>query len=269
MPEGPEIHYAADQLAAALAGELLVDVRFKDPALQRRRRVLRGKRVLAVQARGKAMLTAVDGGWTLYSHNHLLGFWRIVDDVDALTSEAQPRVLLVTARGAAALYAAPSVSLWKTDALDTQPYLAKLGPDVLDPAVDAAALVAHMQAPAFARRALAVLLLDQAFAAGMGNYLRSEVLYQAKLSPHRTAGDLAAGERRRLANALLDVPRRSYRAKHRAQVPPDKDYLEHTKAIFKLRVFEREGLPCPRCDGTVVNERIAARRLYWCPGCQH
>ena len=53
----------------------------------------------------------VDGGWTLYSHNHLLGFWRIVDDVDALTSEAQPRVLLVTARGAAALYAAPSVSL--------------------------------------------------------------------------------------------------------------------------------------------------------------
>ncbi len=268
MPEGPEIHYAADQLAAALAGEVLTEVRFKDPALQRQRRVLQGKRVLAVQARGKALLTAVAGGWTLYSHNHLLGFWRIADDVDALTSAAEPRVLLVTARSAAALYAAPSVSLWKTEALDTQPYLAKLGPDVLAPDVDARTLVAHMQDAAFARRTLAVLLLDQAFAAGMGNYLRSEVLFQSKLSPHRTAGDLKAGERRRLANALLDVPRRSYRAKHRAQVPPDKDYLEHTKAIFKLPVFEREGLPCPRDDGVIVNERIAARRLYWCPGCQ-
>lgn len=267
MPEGPEIHYAADRLARVLAGETVVDAAFKDPALQKQRAKVRGRRVLAVEARGKAILTAFDSGWTLYTHNHLLGFWKLVDDAAELT-ETVPRVRLETVRGIAALYAAPSVVLWKTGDIDAHPYIAKLGPDVLAPATDVDALLAHMETPRFAKKSLAVLLLDQAFAAGMGNYLRSEVLFAAKLSPHRALASLSKPERRRLAKALLDVPRRSYRAKLALDLPLGKDYLEETAAAFKLQVFEREGLPCPRCGDTVVNERIAERRLYWSPGCQ-
>lgn len=267
MPEGPETHYAADRLARVLAGETVRDAAFKDPALQRQRARVRGRRVLAVEARGKAILTAFDGGWTLYTHNHLLGFWRIVDDAGELT-ETVPRVRLETDRGIAALYAAPSVSLWRTDALGRQPYLAKLGPDVLAAATGVDTLLAHMAAPTFQRRGLAALLLDQSFAAGMGNYLRSEVLYAARLSPHRTPASLSTSERRGLACALLEVPRRSYRAKLDLDLPPGKDYLEDTAARFRLAVFEREGRPCPRCGDAIVNDRLAGRRLYWSPGCQ-
>ena len=269
MPEGPETHALANRLSQLLVDETLTRVRFVDPVLQRRRRLLEGHRVLAVEARGKALLTAVDGGWTLYTHSHLFGFWRFVDAPEALPSETRPRVLLVTVRGVAALYAAPSVSLWRTDALGDQPYLAKLGPDVLDPAVDAKALLAHMRDPRFGKRTLAALLLAQDFAAGMGNYLRSEVLFQARLSPHRILQDLTVGERRRLANALLDVPRRAYRAKLDDALPPGKDYLARTRASFGFAVFERAGAPCPRGDGTIAEIRLAGRRLYWCPGCQH
>ena len=269
MPEGPEVHDLADRLGALLLDETLDDVRFRDPALQRRRRLLVGKRVSGVEARGKALLIAVDTGWTLYTHSHLFGFWRLVDDAEALTSETAPRVRLDCVRGIAALYAAPSVALWRTEELDRQPYLAKLGPDVLDPAVDAAMLDAALRDPERAGRGLAALLLDQSFAAGMGNYLRSEVLFEAKLSPYRTAGDLDASQRRRLAKALIDVPRRAYRAKQGDALPPGKDYLAHIRRRFRFEVFEREGTPCPRCGGTIVNARIAARRLYWCRGCQH
>lgn len=269
MPEGPETHELADRLSTLLVDETLTQVRFIDPKLQRRRGLLEGERVLAVEARGKALLTAVSSGWTLYTHSHLFGFWRLVDDVDALPEGARPRVLLVTGRGVAALYAAPSISLWRTDGLDAQPYLAKLGPDVLDPAVDTARLLAHMDAPRFAARTLAVLLLDQGFAGGMGNYLRSEVLYHARLSPYRILRDLPAAERRRLAKALLDIPRRAYRAKHGDVLPPGKDYLARTRATFGFEVYEHKGDPCPRDGGTIVEERVAARRLYWCPACQH
>lgn len=269
MPEGPEVHYIADQLAGLLLDEALSELRFHDPALQRRRRLLLGRRVAGVAAHGKALLVAVDSGWTLYTHGHLFGFWKLVDDVDALGTSTRPRVLLGNARGVAALYAAPSVSLWRTEELDRQPYLARLGPDVLDPVVDHDMLLAHLQQPAFARRALAVLLLDQGFAAGMGNYLRAEVLFEARLSPTRLAGDLDSDERRRLAGALLEIPRSAYRAKHQAGLPPDKDYLARIRREFRFQVYEREGEPCLRCEGTVVNERIASRRLYWCPGCQH
>jgi len=269
MPEGPETHALADRLSMLLVDETLTHVRFVDPKLQRQRKVIVAKRVLAVEARGKALLIAVDGGWTVYAHSHLFGFWRFVEDLDALPEGAPPRLVLGTVRGIAALYAAPSISLWRTDALDGQPYLSRLGPDVLDPDVDARALIAHMAMPRFGKRTLAVLLLDQAFAAGMGNYLRSEVLFQARLSPHRILQDMTAGERRRLASALLDVPRRAYRSKHDDALPPGKDYLAKTKAQFGFEVFERAGAPCPRGDGTIVEDRLAGRRLYWCHGCQH
>ncbi len=268
MPEGPETHALADRLSTLLVDETLTHVRFIDPALQRRRALLEGQRVLAVEARGKALLTAVEDGWTLYTHSHLFGFWRFVEDLDALPDGAPPRLVLATVRGVAALYAAPSISLWRTDALDGHPYLAKLGPDVLDPAVDAKVLLAHMRTPRFARRTLAMLLLDQGFAAGMGNYLRSEALFQARLAPHRLLQDLTTGERRRLANALLDVPRRAYRAKHDDTLPPGKDYLARMRAQFGFKVFERKGDPCPRGDGRIVEARLAGRRLYWCKGCQ-
>jgi len=38
------------------------------------------------------------------------------------------------------------------------------------------------------------LLLDQKFAAGVGNWIADEVLYQAKVSPHRRTGDLTDAE---------------------------------------------------------------------------
>ncbi|NYZ64085.1 endonuclease VIII [Luteimonas deserti] len=269
MPEGPEVHDLADRLTRLLQDEMLDDVWFRDPALQRRRRLLTGQRVAGIVARGKALLIAVENGWTLYTHGHLFGFWRIVDDRDGLTSDTPPRVRLGCARGVAALYAAPSVALWRTDELDRQPYLAKLGPDVLDPAVDAAVFEAALVDPVIARRGLAVLLLEQSFAAGMGNYLRSEVLFEARLSPYRTPGDLDAPQRTRLAHALIDVPRRAYRAKQRGALPPGKEYLARIPGGFRFAVFEREGTACPRCGAVIVNVRIASRRLYWCRGCQH
>lgn len=269
MPEGPETHELADRLSTLLVDETLTRVRFIDPKLQRRRGLLEGERVLGVEARGKALLTAVSSGWTLYTHSHLFGFWRLVDEIESLPDGARPRALLETVRGVAALYAAPSIALWRTDDLGSQPYLARLGPDVLDPAVDAPRLLAHMETGRFAGRTLAVLLLDQGFAAGMGNYLRSEALYHARLSPYRILRDLTAAERRRLAKALLEVPRRAYRAKHGDVLPPGKDYLARTRAGFGFEVYEHKGDPCPRDGGTIVEERLAARRIYWCPGCQH
>ena len=80
MPEGPETHALADRLSTLLVDETLRAVRFIDPKLQRLRALLEGKRVLAVEARGKALLTAVESGWTLYTHSHLFGFWRFVDE---------------------------------------------------------------------------------------------------------------------------------------------------------------------------------------------
>ena len=49
------------------------------------------------------------------------------------------------------------------------------------------------------------LLLDQSFAAGVGNWIADEVLYQARIAPRRPARSLSRDEARRLRGALQSV----------------------------------------------------------------
>src|SRR5690606_345971 len=110
----------------------------------------------------------------------------------------------------------------------------------------------------FSGRRLEGLLLDQGFLAGMGNYLRAEVLFEARLSPRLRPADLSDDERLRLAHALLDIPRHSYRTRGiepaRGMRP---DYLSDTPEGFRFRVFDREGRPCPRCGTPIIRETLA------------
>lgn len=52
---------------------------------------------------------------------------------------------------------------------------------------------------------LKAVLLDQTFAAGVGNWIADEVLYQARLAPHRRMRELSSTEVRRLRTKLKYV----------------------------------------------------------------
>ncbi|MBI3310511.1 MAG: endonuclease VIII, partial [Serratia liquefaciens] len=78
MPEGPEIRRAADALAAAVIDQPLTDVDFAFPQLKHYRDRLIGERIIAIEPRGKALLTHFSNGLTLYSHNQLYGVWKVV-----------------------------------------------------------------------------------------------------------------------------------------------------------------------------------------------
>lgn len=270
MPEGPEIRRAADRLAEAVVGRPLTSAWFAFPALKVHETTLPGAVIESIVPQGKALLTRFDSGWTMYSHNQLYGVWRVAAPGERAESSRSLRVALETAHSAILLYSASDVSMWTSDTVHTHPFLLKLGPDVLDASLDAKTVAARLRAPRFSGRALGALLLDQGFLAGMGNYLRSEVLFAAKLVPERRPKDLAAAEIRALARHLLDIPRRSYgtRGVQPAQGLSN-DYLTDTPSGFRFSVFDREGLPCPTCGTPIVRQEMGSRRLYLCPLCQH
>src|SRR3546814_10116781 len=126
----------------------------------------------------RAHLARCDNGWTRYSHNQLYGVWRIADAGERPDTKRSLRVALETTRKSILLYSASDVAMWRSDELHAHPFLSRLGPDVLDPGLDEAAVEVRMLDPRFAGRSLGGLLLDQGFLAGMGNYLRSEVLFE-------------------------------------------------------------------------------------------
>lgn len=54
------------------------------------------------------------------------------------------------------------------------------------------------------------VLLEQKFISGVGNYIRAEALYDAKISPLRTIGSLKELDRKNIKSALEKVGRLSY-----------------------------------------------------------
>ncbi|MDQ3206070.1 MAG: endonuclease VIII [Pseudomonadota bacterium] len=269
MPEGPEIRRAADRLSAAVVGEPLVDVFFAFPALKHHQRSLVGRRIESIIPHGKALLTRFDNGLTLYSHNQLYGVWKVAAPGERPETSRSLRVALETDAAAILLYSASDVALWRNEDLWRHPLLARLGPDVLDPGTDVARVLSQLDAPRHRGRSLGTLLLDQGFLAGMGNYLRSEVLFEASLPPALRPRDLSASQRQLLARALLEVPRRSYAARGIRPTPGMReDYLTDTPQAFRMRVFGRAGEPCERCGQIIERREVGARRLYRCPDCQ-
>jgi endonuclease-8 len=269
MPEGPEIRRAADRLAKAVVGRPLAAAWFAFPALKHHEAQLVGRRIEAIEPHGKALLTRFSGGLTLYSHNQLYGIWKVAPAGARPPTTRSLRVALDTARRSILLYSASDVSIWPTDAIDEHPFLRKLGPDILDEALQPDQVAKRLLDARFRRRQLAALLLDQGFLAGMGNYLRSEVLFAAGLAPGLRPLDLDAAQVATLADALLDVPRLSYRSRGvRRARGLRADHIEHSAEGFRFHVFGRAGEPCTVCAATVLRRELSGRRLYLCPQCQ-
>ncbi|MFN2328186.1 MAG: endonuclease VIII [Chromatocurvus sp.] len=271
MPEGPEIRRAADRIEKVLAGRVIESVSFGLPRLQHYADVLHGQRVLALETRGKALLTHFEHDWTIYSHNQLYGVWRIVARDRLPETGRSLRIALHTRTHSALLYSASDISVWLTAEINQHPFLSRIGPDILAPDLHWREVAARLASPAFRRRRLEALYLDQRFLAGIGNYLRAEILFAAELNPMRSAASLSLKERGALARATLEISRRSY-VTAGITLPPglakrlaSQDIQREQRRFF---VFGRDGRPCYRCGGEVSRAETGGRRLYWCPVCQ-
>jgi formamidopyrimidine-DNA glycosylase len=97
-----------------------------------------------------------------------------------------------------------TISLVGTDTMHKR--MRRLGPDVLRSPPPSAAKLRRV----FDSRpewTLPRLLMDQSKVSGIGNYLKAEVLYAAKVSPTRTTGSLTDDEFRRVYICIIIIPR--------------------------------------------------------------
>lgn len=271
MPEGPEIRRAADRVHRALAGRTADDVWFAFERLERWASELRGREVIAVEPRGKAMLTRFEGGVNVYSHNQLYGTWRVTRAGNEPRSRRSRRFIVHNDTWSAWLLSASDIVVLRDNDLASHPYLAKLGPDPLAGEADADAIAERAASKRFRRRGLAGTLLDQSFVAGLGNYLRSEILFEAGVDPGDRPMDLDDAGLERLGRATVTMLERGYR---QAGVTVPESLMKamkadgHPKRAYRHMVFGRAGQPCRRCGAEIERLEKAGRRIYVCPICQ-
>lgn len=269
MPEGPEIRKTAIHIAKALLGQR-VEVQFELPRLKPWQDELDGQSVVDVTSHGKALLIRFDNDLTLYSHNQLYGVWYVRKSGSWPKTNRQLRVRLDTGSQMALLYSASEIRILNPAEVAEHPFLKRLGPDVLDP-LSVAAVLERYRDKRFYKRRITSLLLDQGFLAGMGNYLRTEIMHVAGIPPEARPCDLAPAQLEKLAEVSLALPRRSLETKGILNPPERAAALKAqglSRAKYRFAAFTREGQHCYECGGEILKTEAGTRRLYYCPNCQ-
>ena len=271
MPEGPEIRLAADEIANAIVGRPTEDVTFAYEHLSEFEPLLTGETIIAVETYGKAILTRFANEMNIYSHNQLYGKWVIRNAYDFPETARKLRLAIHNTDHSALLYSASSIEVLHNSELSEHPFLSKIGPDLLNPTLTVDEVVSRYQSDRFRRRRLSALLLDQHFLAGLGNYLRSEVLYMAGLHHAARPMDCTPEQIDALAHATVALTRQSYETRGITMDLTAAEKLKENGWPFRQYrwwVFERDGDRCHQCGGEIWKDEIGGRRLYWCPECQ-
>ena len=104
------------------------------------------------------------------------------------------------------------------------------------------------------------LLLDQSFAAGVGNWIADEVLYQARIDPRRRATSLTDAEARRVRARLAAIIRRAVDANA-------DDTLYPRTWLFHRRWGRKDGVRTARGE-PIEHVTIGGRTTAWVPAAQ-
>jgi len=297
MPEGPEVRKYADALDAALSGRAIVslEARTKEARkwLHEHESRLRGRRVERVVSHGKHLIGYIEGDFFFHSHLMMWGRWqtfgpaRSRHKIELPEKDRRERARIVVEGAAAILLSAPIFNVGEGDPYEVIEILGTLGPDALPyrGRFNRKEFLSRLLSNEHLNETIGATLLNQRIVAGLGNYLRAEVLFNCKLNPWRTVREISQSN----INCLLKtIPRLTRDAYERSATAPEQDrkrmandpslvYQPGREYGTRHLVFRRTNLPCLRCGEKVrqlrqkttsQDDEERTRIVYFCSKCQ-
>ncbi len=288
MPELPEVETIRRQLEPAVTGRVIESVEVLDERWTRPtppaevERALEGRRIEALERRGKYLLFGLSGDGTLAMHLRMTGNLTLDQardegeamrggDVRPKASAAETRHLRAVIRledGGRLLFTDArrfgQAVILDGDRLE-EFFAARLGVEPLSSALTAEELCRL----ASGRRApLKSFLLNQTRIAGIGNIYADEALHRAALHPLSPAGSMKPEDCERLRDGIVATLEAGLR-NGGASIDDYRDARgERGVMQDEFLVHTREGKPCPRCGAEIRRIVVAGRSTYFCPGCQ-
>ena len=253
MPEGDTLVRTADGLRPYLLGRRVTAAMARAPGPRVERLV--GTNVTAVEAQGKNLLILFDNGLEVRTHLRMHGSWHRYRPGERWRRAPARAQLVIEVPGSVAVcFDAPVVELFEQRAEGLHPALARLGPDLLRDPFDDAEALRRLRDPSRSAWSIAEAILDQRALAGIGNEVKNEALWEARVSPWTRVGDMDDAALRALVSLARDVLREGAETGRRPR-----------------HIYRRATRPCPRCGVTIRVEhqgRDLPRLTFWCPSCQ-
>jgi formamidopyrimidine-DNA glycosylase len=265
MPELPEVEITARRLSEALAGVRIESVtapginalKTFSPPLD----VLAGQEIEGVRRIGKHLVVDVSDGLHLLLHLMSAGRLQLYDKRASFKDRTSRLLVRLDGGGELRLREFGTkqrawVKLLDGAGLAADEALTALGPDAYpDPPEDLAALLKPQKG-----RPLQAVLRDQHVITGIGRSWVDEILWVAKLSPFKRAGELDSGEAAALRAAIIDrlgAALELYEEQVHLPIPD--------KLPLPLQIHRHHGEPCPRCGTTLEAIHYDEQVLAYCP----
>jgi formamidopyrimidine-DNA glycosylase len=232
---------------------------------------LEGQKITGVSRRGKYLLLVLESGEILVVHLGMSGQLLRAKG----TKEPVPKhthVAITFTQGGLLRFVDPrtfgEMFVTVPEELEQQvPEVAHLGFDPVDDTISWTRFGEMLQTRSVK---LKTLLMDQRFAAGIGNIYSDEILFAAGLRYDRSSDSLSSQEVRRLYRAMVETLQDAI--KHRGSSLADEQYRDLFGEVGEFqtmhKVYDREGLACRRCRSNIVRVKVNGRSSFLCPQCQ-
>jgi formamidopyrimidine-DNA glycosylase len=127
-------------------------------------------------------------------------------------------------------------------------------------------IIDHLRCSKYSNKCIGEVLMDQSLFAGVGNYIRAESLYRAKISPWRLSRDLTDDEIAILGQSVVYVMRESYQHQGATILTYKDAYGAEGKYSSCFKVY---GKKTDSLGNIIKKENTPDKRaIHWCPAIQ-
>lgn len=282
MPELPEVEVLARHLEPLLRNKRVTNVRVLHPRATRPDKAqtlvkaLAGARLTSIQRRGKYLCFGFIPAGASKVERTLLGHLGMTGRMFLQPSgHPFPRHTAVAIELGKQTWIFEDARTFGRLTLRTS-VLEELGPEPLSEEFSPEILARALKG---SRQTIKVRLLDQGVCSGLGNIYATEALHLAEISPRRKAGRLNPVEVERLHRAIRAVLQQAIQLG--SSIPLDFAGAERgsedlfyfgesgrSGVVERFKVYDRAGLPCPRCGSPIRRIVQAGRSTFYCSHCQ-
>lgn len=228
---------------------------------------LKGARIQDIERRGKLLIFHLDNGKKLLVHLKLTG--RLLVRQKGAPLDERQHITLRLSDGLELRFA----DLRKfgfmrlAPAAELQTELQNFGPEPLAKNFTTAQLGEILQKKS---GKIKQVLMDQNVIAGIGNIYSDEILWEAKISPLRSAKTLNNKEIRALHGAMREILKKAI--EKRGTTTADEAFRDTAgeKGGYgpQIKAYQRAGQSCPRCKTSIKKFKFGSRSGHYCPRCQ-
>ncbi|NQZ66127.1 MAG: bifunctional DNA-formamidopyrimidine glycosylase/DNA-(apurinic or apyrimidinic site) lyase [Mycoplasmatales bacterium] len=118
------------------------------------------------------------------------------------------------------------------------------------------------------RRAIKTLILDQTIVLGFGNIYVDETLWELRIHPETPGNQISQKQAKdilKFGTYIMD-----WSTSLGGSTVSTYSSINNIEGSFSqyLKIFRKDGKPCPRCKSTIVKTKVNGRGTHTCPECQ-